>query len=55
MLFRSRVDELGSADAAWLVSSVRLAAPIRRIDETSVPVDHELSDELNAYLLSPRD
>jgi 4-amino-4-deoxychorismate lyase len=50
-----RVDELGSADAAWLVSSVRLAAPIRRIDETSVPVDHELSDELNAYLLSPRD
>ena len=50
-----RTDVLGAADAAWLVSSVRLAAPIRRIDATDVPIDHELTDELNAYLLSPRD
>jgi 4-amino-4-deoxychorismate lyase len=50
-----RVDELAAAEAGWLVSSVRLAAPIRRIDEAVVPVDHELTDDLNAYLLSPRD
>jgi 4-amino-4-deoxychorismate lyase len=49
------VAELAAADAGWLVSSVRLAAPIRRIDEAGVPVDHELTDDLNAYLLSPRD
>ncbi len=50
-----RVDELARADAGWLVSSVRLAAPIRRIDAADVPVDAELTAELNAYLLSPRD
>lgn len=50
-----RTDELATADAGWLVSSVRLAAPISRIDDTVVTVDHELTDALNAYLLSPRD
>ena len=46
---------LTEADAAWLVSSVRLAAPVTAIDGTSIPVDHELTDDLNRYLLSPRD
>ena len=49
------VDEVAGADAAWLVSSVRLAAPIRLIDDIAVPIDAQLTSELNAYLLSPRD
>ena len=50
-----RTDELGVADAAWLVSSVRLAAPVRRIDGAPLTVDQKLTDDLNAHLLSPRD
>jgi 4-amino-4-deoxychorismate lyase len=42
-------------DAAWLVSSVRLAAPITAIDGAALPVDAEFTASLNAYLLSPRD
>ncbi|GAA2046062.1 aminodeoxychorismate lyase [Agromyces tropicus] len=49
------VDDLRGADAAWLMSSVRMAAPIAELDGTSMPVDHEATAELNAYLLSPRD
>lgn len=49
------VDELKAADAAWLVSSVRMAAPIAELDGSPMPVDHEATAELNAYLLSPRD
>lgn len=49
------VADLGRADAAWLVSSIRLAAPITAIDGTEVPVDAALTAELNRYLLSPRD
>jgi 4-amino-4-deoxychorismate lyase len=52
---RIPVAALADADAAWLVSSIRLAAPITAIDGVSVPVDAELSASLNAYLLSPRD
>lgn len=48
-------DELRSADAAWLVSSVRLAAPIRELDGAAFPVDSELSASMNAYLLSLRE
>ena len=47
--------DLGSADAAWLVSSVRLAAPITAVDGAPLPVDAALTADLNAYLLSPRD
>jgi 4-amino-4-deoxychorismate lyase len=47
--------DLARADAAWLVSSVRLAAPITAVDGTALPVDAELTADLNRYLLSPRD
>ena len=49
------VAELSTADAAWLVSSVRLAAGITDVDGASVPYDADETRELNAYLLSPRD
>lgn len=47
--------DLARADAAWLVSSVRLAASITAIDGVELPVDAALTSELNDYLLSPRD
>lgn len=46
---------LADADAAWLVSSVRLAAPIVAIDDTPLARDAALTASMNAYLLSPRD
>lgn len=47
--------DLLSVDAAWLVSSVRLAAPITAVDGAEIPVDAAFTAELNDYLLSPRD
>lgn len=47
--------DLPTADAAWLVSSVRLAVAITAIDAHPLPVDQPLTDALNQYLLSPRD
>ena len=49
------VASLAEADAAWLVSSVRLAAPITAIDDAPLAVDAEFTASLNTYLLSPRD
>ncbi|KTS70335.1 branched-chain amino acid aminotransferase [Microbacterium testaceum] len=49
------LSDLRTADAAWLLSSVRLAAPISAVDGVEKTVDRDLTDELNAYLLSPRD
>lgn len=49
------VAELHTADAAWLVSSVRLAAPITAIDERELAQDAALTASMNDYLLSPRD
>ena len=43
-------DELRAADAAWLVSSVRLAAPVRELDGQLMPIDSELSAGMNEYL-----
>lgn len=43
-------DALREADAAWLVSSVRLAAPVRALDGTPFPVDREFTAGLNAWL-----
>lgn len=46
---------LGEADAAWLVSSVRLAAPIVAIDGRPLAKDAALTASMNAYLLGARD
>ena len=48
-------EELHRADAGWLVSSVRLAAPIAEIDGTALAIDRVFTESLNGYLLSPRD
>jgi 4-amino-4-deoxychorismate lyase len=45
-------DDLAAADAAWLVSSVRHAAPIRSVDGLERAIDRELSDAINGYLRS---
>lgn len=44
------VDDLRGADAAWLVSSGRHAAPIRAVDGDEYPMDRLLTTEINAYL-----
>jgi 4-amino-4-deoxychorismate lyase len=46
---------LAEADAAWLLSSVRLAAPVVAVDGAQLPVDRELTASINRYLLTPRD
>ena len=43
-------DDLAAADAAWLVSSVRLAAPICAVDGIPKAVDAELTTAANAHL-----
>jgi 4-amino-4-deoxychorismate lyase len=49
------VDDLAASDAAWLVSSVRLAAPIRAIDGIPFAVDTDFSAAMNAFLLAQRE
>ena len=44
-------DLLRSADAVWLVSSVRLAAPIRELDGLEYDVDVDFTHAMNANLL----
>ena len=44
-------DAVRGADAAWLVSSVRLAAPVRSLDGQPHAVDVELTSAMNDYLL----
>ncbi|WP_144764139.1 aminodeoxychorismate lyase [Curtobacterium sp. 9128] len=46
--------DLRAADALWLVSSVRQAAPIRRVDGTDVAVDADLTERINTFLLARR-
>lgn len=46
------VDELGGADAAWLVSSVRLAVAVTELDGVAFPADEDLTRDFNAYLLA---
>jgi 4-amino-4-deoxychorismate lyase len=46
------VDELRVADAAWLVSSVRLAVAVTALDGREFPHDLELTRTLNAALLA---
>jgi 4-amino-4-deoxychorismate lyase len=45
------VEELRAADAAWLVSSVRLAVAVTDLDGAAFPVDAERTRAFNAYLL----
>jgi 4-amino-4-deoxychorismate lyase len=52
---RARAEDLREADAAWLVSSVRLAAPVRAIDGAPLAVDSGFTAALNAHLLALRD
>lgn len=47
--------DLEGADAAWLVSSVRLAVSITELDGRSRSFDPAETRGLNEYLLSPRD
>lgn len=47
--------DLSAVDGAWLVSSVRLAAPVVAIDTNEIPMDAAFTASLNDYLLSPRD
>lgn len=42
--------DLETADAAWLVSSVRHVAPVRAVDGVERPIDRELTERLNAAL-----
>jgi 4-amino-4-deoxychorismate lyase len=44
------VEELAQADALWLVSSTRLAAPIIQLDDAAVAPDRELTAAMNEYL-----
>lgn len=49
---RVAADLLDEADALWLVSSVRQAAPIRNLDGREFPVNAALAGQLNAFLLA---
>jgi 4-amino-4-deoxychorismate lyase len=46
------LEELRQADAAWLVSSVRLAVSVVALDGEPFPADQAMTDVLNAYLLA---
>ena len=48
-------DALRGADAAWLVSSVRLAAPVRELDGVPMAVDAELTAHINEHLKGLRE
>ena len=48
-------ESLQGADAAWLVSSVRLSVPICELDGTPLAVDADLSAAMNSYLRNLRD
>jgi len=50
-----RVEELPAADALWLTSSVRLAAPITALDGVPHAVDDALTAAVNAYLIARTD
>lgn len=45
-------DQLAEADAIWLVSSVRLAAPVKALNGSERPIDRAFTADLNAWLAS---
>ncbi|WP_144754723.1 aminodeoxychorismate lyase [Curtobacterium pusillum] len=46
------LDDFHAADAAWLVSSVRQAAPIRAVNGNERAIDAELTTRINDFLLA---
>jgi 4-amino-4-deoxychorismate lyase len=48
-------EDLRKADAAWLVSSVRHAAPVRSVDGEDRPMDPRLTAAINEFLLTRED
>jgi 4-amino-4-deoxychorismate lyase len=44
--------DLVKADALWLVSSGRQAAPVRAVDGVEHEIDRELTAGMNEYLLT---
>ena len=48
------VAELAAVDALWLVSSVRLAAPVRALNGTPLPMDAVFTAAVNGYLVGLR-
>jgi 4-amino-4-deoxychorismate lyase len=47
--------DLFDADAVWLVSSVRMVAPVTHLDGEALPQDAELTKRLNAFLAEDRE
>lgn len=45
-------DVLLDADAAWLVSSVRMSVPITHVDGVEIKRDPDLTEQFNAFLLN---
>lgn len=45
-----RPEEVAAADGAWLLSSVRLAAPITHLDGAELPQDPQLTERLNRII-----
>ena len=43
-------EDLYEADHVWLSSSLRYATPVARIDDHELEVDHELTEQLTAFL-----
>ncbi len=48
-------EDMLDAEAAWLLSSVRLAAPVRAVDGRPLPMDAGLTARINDALLSRTD
>ncbi len=52
---RATPEMLRAADAVWLVSSVRLAAPVRELDGNPIAVDSALTEKFTHFLTALRD
>ncbi len=49
------IADLENSDGVWLLSSVRLAAPVRSVDGRPVTIDREFTDALVSHLLERRE
>ena len=47
--------KLEGIEGLWLASSVRGVVPVISVDGAEVPVDDELTDQLNAWLREDQD